>query len=252
MIALLSPAKTLDFSPVETPTTQPRLLERSESLIKSLRRKSTADLMELMHISEKLGTLNRQRYRDFETPFTPQNAKPAILAFKGDVYTGLDADKFDEDDLDFAHDHVRMLSGLYGVLRGRDLMQAYRLEMGTKLTTRKGKNLYQFWGDDITKLLNEDLKNSGSKLFLNLASQEYFKSVNIEVLNAPVLNIHFQENRDGKFKVITFNAKKARGRMAHQMTRQRITNPEDLKQLDVNGYIYNDDLSTELDWYFTF
>jgi cytoplasmic iron level regulating protein YaaA (DUF328/UPF0246 family) len=251
MIALLSPAKTLDFSPVETATTQPRLLSRSEDLIKSLRRKSTADLMELMHISEKLGTLNRERYRDFTTPFTSENAKPAILAFKGDVYTGLGAETFDEGDLDFAQAHVRMLSGLYGALRARDLMQAYRLEMGTKLATRQGKNLYQFWGDDITKLLNEDLAASGSKLFLNLASQEYFKSVNINALDAPVLNIHFQENRDGKFKVITFNAKKARGRMAHQLTRQRITNAEDLKLLDVNGYVYNDELSSELDWYFT-
>lgn len=251
MIALLSPAKTLDFSPVETRTTQPRLLERSESLIKSLRRKSTADLMELMHISEKLGNLNRERYRDFVTPFTPKNSKPAILAFKGDVYTGLDADLFDEADLDFAHDHVRMLSGLYGVLRARDLMQAYRLEMGTKLATRNGKNLYEFWDNDITNLLNEDLSSSGSKLFLNLASQEYFKSIKTENLNAPVLTIHFQENRDGKFKVITFNAKKARGRMAHQLTRQRITDPEDLKQLEVNGYTYNEELSGELDWYFT-
>lgn len=251
MIALLSPAKTLDFSPVDTSSTQPRLLGRSEDLVKTLRRKSTADLMELMHISENLGKLNRERFRDFSTPFSPDNAKPAILAFKGDVYLGLEAETFDEGDLDFAQEHLRMLSGLYGVLRPRDLMQAYRLEMGTKLPTRKGKDLYHFWGNDITELLNADLQTSGSELFLNLASQEYFKSVNVAALNAPVLNIHFQENRDGNYKVITFNAKKARGRMAHLLTRQRITKANDLKELDVNGYQYNDRLSRELDWYFT-
>lgn len=251
MLVLLSPAKTLDFSPVDTNTTQPRLLDRSEKLVKSLKRKSVADLQELMSISEKLGKLNQDRFRDFSLPFTPDNAKPAVLAFKGDVYQDLEADTFSEADLDFAQDHLRMLSGLYGVLRPRDLMQAYRLEMGTKLSTRRGKDLYRFWGDDITQLLNEDLATGGGDLVLNLASQEYFKSVNTEALNAPVLTVHFRENRDGKYKVIAFNAKKARGRMSNLIVKNRITDPKQLKQLDVNGYQYNDSLSSEWDWHFT-
>lgn len=251
MIVLLSPAKTLDFSPVETPTTHPRLLKKSLELVKVLKRKSIPELQELMSISENLSELNRDRFREFSTPFTPINAKPAVLAFKGDVYQDLAAHTFDEDDLDFAQDHLRILSGLYGLLRPRDLMQAYRLEMGTRLETRRGKNLYEFWGRQITSLLNEDIEETHADLVLNLASQEYFKSVQPKSLKVPVLNIHFQEVRDGGVpKVIAFNAKKARGRMAHYIVKHRITQPEDLKELDINDYQFNERLSSRTDWYF--
>ncbi|MEM8583741.1 MAG: peroxide stress protein YaaA [Bacteroidota bacterium] len=250
MIALLSPAKTLDFSAVDTASTQARMLDQAESLVKKLKRRSVADLQELMSISEDLAKLNKQRYKDFELPFTATNAKPAILAFKGDVYQGLEAETMTEADIDFAQDHLRILSGLYGILRPRDLMQAYRLEMGTKLANRKGKDLYAFWGDQITDVLNEDLRRSGAKLLLNLASKEYFESLNIEKLATPVLDIDFREDRDGKLKFITYNAKKARGRMARLMIEERITKAEDLKGLDVDGYVYHPDHSTESKWLF--
>jgi uncharacterized protein len=251
MITLLSPAKSLNFDPVDTTATQPRLLGRSEKLIGTLRKKSVADLQELMSISENLATLNAERYRNFATPFTTDNAKPAGLAFDGDVYTGLEADRFDEADLDFAQQHLRILSGLYGVLRPRDLMQPYRLEMGTKLRQNGSKNLYEFWGDEITEVLNADLAASGEKTVLNLASQEYFKSVKPELVQGPVLNIHFKEKRKGKYKVIAFNAKKARGRMAHLIVKERINDPAALKELVVNDYVYNPELSSEWDWTYT-
>ena len=252
MIALLSPAKTLDFSPISTTqTTQPRQLKRSESLIKTLRRKSVASIQELMGVSENLAKLNQDRFRAFQLPFTEENAKPAVLAFKGDVYLGLTAETFSEEDLDFAQAHLRILSGLYGLLRPRDLMQAYRLEMGTRLKTRRGETLYNFWRDEITKLLNQDLADSGQEEVVNLASKEYFKSILPKKLKGRLIHIHFQENRDGGFKVIAFNAKKARGRMAHLMIKHRATNVETLKEFDVNGYAFNADLSTENDWYFT-
>lgn len=251
MLTLLSPAKSLNFDPVETAATQPRLLDRSEQLVGTLRKKSAADLQELMSISENLATLNAERYRNFATPFTPENAKPAGLAFDGDVYTGLEANTFDEAEMDFAQDHIRILSGLYGVLRPRDLMQPYRLEMGTKLRQNGSKNLYEFWGDDITELLNQDLAASGDSTVLNLASKEYFKAVNPDRLAGPVLNIHFKEKRKGKYKVIAFNAKKARGRMAHLVVKERINTPEALKALVVNDYVFNPELSTEWDWVYT-
>ncbi|MEL6392664.1 MAG: peroxide stress protein YaaA [Bacteroidota bacterium] len=250
MIALLSPAKTLDFSAVETASTDARLLDHAESLVKKLRRRSIADLQEMMSISEDLAKLNKQRYKDFERPFTPTNAKPALLAFKGDVYQGLEADTMTEAEIDFAQDHLRILSGLYGLLRPRDLMQAYRLEMGTKLANRKGKDLYAFWGDEITELLNEDLRRSGAELVLNLASKEYFESLNTDKLIAPVLDIDFREDRNGKLKFITYNAKKARGRMARLMIQERITKAEDLKSLDVDGYVYSEDHAQEGKWLF--
>jgi len=164
---------------------------------------------------------------------------------------GLEANTFNKNDLKFADKHLRILSGLYGLLRPLDLMQPYRLEMGTSLKVGRKKNLYEFWGSQITELINYDLAESKSKLVLNLASKEYFKSVKVHELQKPVLNIHFQENRGGKYKVIAFNAKKARGRMAHLVIKERIKNPEDLKTLDVNGYVYNEAQSSEGNWAFT-
>lgn len=251
MLILLSPAKTLDMTPVAHAATQPRLLDDTQQLAKVLRKKSRADIQDLMHVSEKLADLNHSRFQEFSLPFTTENAKPAGLAFKGDVYQDLEADTFTEAEYDFANQQIRILSGLYGVLRPSDLMQAYRLEMGTKLKNRRGKNLYDFWGDRITKVLNEDLAASGDDLILNLASKEYFKSVQPDNLNGRLLTVNFKDEKDGKFRIIAFNAKRARGRMANLITKEGITTAEPLKELVVNDYVYNPDLSTEDDWVYS-
>lgn len=250
MIAVLSPAKTLDFSPTDSTATQPRMLADSEELVKTLSRKSAADLQELMSVSEKLATLNRDRYRDFSTPFTTENAKPALLAFQGDVYQGLGANDFDEDDIDHAQQRLRILSGLYGLLRPRDLMQAYRLEMGTRLPTPAGKNLYEFWGDRISQLLRADLEANQSEHLVNLASVEYFKSLRPEELGVPVVNVHFKEWRGDRLKVIAFNAKKARGKMARQIVKHRLDSAHQLREQVVDGYVFNAGVSDEENYYF--
>ncbi|MEZ5059180.1 MAG: peroxide stress protein YaaA [Saprospiraceae bacterium] len=251
MIILLSPAKTLDFS--ETPIDQystPRFLKESKRLVNTLKKKSAGDIQQLMGVSEKIANLNVDRYKKFKIPFTPDNSKPSILAFKGDVYIGLEAEKFDEQDLEYAQEHIRILSGLYGVLKPLDLMQPYRLEMGTSLETGKNKNLYEFWGNKLTKTLNEDLKDLEGETFLNLASNEYFKAVQTKKLKGRLLNIDFKENRDGELKFISFNAKKARGRMAHLVVKERIENPVALKELVVDDYVYAPEHSDENNWMF--
>ncbi|NNE29119.1 MAG: peroxide stress protein YaaA, partial [Saprospiraceae bacterium] len=215
MIILLSPAKTLDYSPTEIKDfTQPRFQQDTQRLVGQLKKKSARSLKKLMSISDKLAATNAERYQIFSEEFTTENAKQAALAFKGDVYLGLEAETFDGQDFEFADQHLRILSGLYGLLRPLDLMQPYRLEMGTSLKIGRKKNLYQFWGDKITDLINEDLENSQSDFVLNLASKEYFKAVNVKKVTKPIINIHFREFRKGKFTMISFNAKKARGKMA--------------------------------------
>ncbi|MBB4077563.1 hypothetical protein GGR28_000164 [Lewinella aquimaris] len=251
MLILLSPAKTLDMSPVEVGATQPRLLEDSEKLIKSLRRKSKRALANLMSISDTLAEENLLRFQEFSLPFTRENAKPAGLAFWGDVYRELDAREFSPQEFEFANRQIRILSGLYGLLRPSDLMQAYRLEMGTRLPTRRGKDLYSFWGDRITKLVNADLAGDPSRLVVNLASQEYSRSLQPDRIEGRLLTIHFKEMRDEKYKVIAFNAKRARGKMARLITLEGITDAEPLRDLDVNGYLYNAEMSTENDWVYT-
>lgn len=251
MLILLSPAKTLDMTPVDRQATQPRLLNDTEQLAKVLRKKSRADIQDLMHVSENLADLNHERFQAFSLPFTQENAKPAGLAFRGDVYQDLEAHTFSDAEFDFANQQIRILSGLYGVLRPSDLMQAYRLEMGTKLKNRRGKNLYEFWGNRITKILNEDLATNGDDLILNLASKEYFKSVQTRGLNGRLLTVNFKDEKDGKFRIIAFNAKRARGRMANLITKERITTANPLKELVVNDYVYNDSQSTEDEWVFT-
>ncbi len=248
MLILLSPAKTLDMTPVAMEATQPRLLDDTDKLARVLKKKSRAALQDLMHISENLADLNHQRYQDFTLPLTTDNAKPAILAFRGDVYQDLEAETFTPEQMDFANRQIRILSGLYGVLRPNDLMQAYRLEMGTRLKNRRGTNLYDFWGDRITKILNSDLEAQQDDLVLNLASQEYFKSVNKKKLNGTLLTAHFKEAHNGKYRVVAFNAKRARGRMANLITREGITTAEPLKELVVNDYCYSEALSTEDNW----
>ncbi len=246
MIILLSPAKTLDPTPSTVKKfTNPRLLEKSEELVKTLKKKSVGDIQQLMSVSEKIAQLNVERYAAFATPFTLENAKQAALLFKGDVYQAFKAETFDAKDRTFAQKYVRILSGLYGILRPLDLMQAYRLEMGTKLQNGTHKNLYEFWDHSITQLVNADIAQSKSKVVLNLASKEYFKSIKTKELKAPLVNVHFKELRGEKYKIIAFNAKKARGAMAHQIVKFRITEVEQLKDLDVNGYLYQGEMSEE-------
>lgn len=249
MLILLSPAKTLDMTPATGhPASQPRLLKETKELAGVLKKQSRGDLQDLMHISEKLADLNHDRFQQFKLPLTPANAKPAALAFRGDVYQDLEAGTFSEAEFAFANQQIRILSGLYGVLRPNDLMQAYRLEMGTRLKNKRGKNLYDFWGDRITRILNEDLVENGDDLILNLASQEYFKSVKTETLNGRLLTAHFKEAKDGKYRVVAFNAKKARGRMANLITKEGITTAEPLKELVINDYVFQPELSSGDDW----
>lgn len=245
MLILLSPAKTLDMSPVDAPASTPRLLDDTYQLAQNLRKKSEADLMDLMSISEKLAALNHGRFQEFqEEPV----GKPALLAFQGDVYQDLQAADLSDREMDFANEQIRILSGLYGLLRPRDLMQAYRLEMGTALDTDRGANLYDFWGSKITDLLNEDLKQDGTGLVLNLASKEYMKSLQQEDINGRILNVQFKERRDGKLRFITYNGKRARGMMARLITLEGIREAEPLKELVVNDYVYDPEESTENEW----
>ena len=244
MIVLISPAKTLDLNPSELKLhSMPRMLADSEKLVKVLKKKSKNSLKKLMGVSDNIATLNVERFQNYETPFTPDNSKQAILAFKGDVYLGLDASSFEEKDFEFAQNHLRILSGLYGILKPLDLMQAYRLEMGTSLKTGRKKNLYEFWDTKITDLINEDLANTKQDIILNLASQEYFHAVKPAKLNGRLVTVHFKENRNGVFKVISFSAKKARGTMARQIIKNQILDVEAIKKLNIDDYIYNPEMS---------
>lgn len=253
MLTLISPAKTLDFdTPLQTEAfSQPTQLTQSRKLIRRLRELGSEDLSRLMKISDNLAELNRQRYRQWKTPFRPDNARQALFAFKGDVYLGLDAYSLDDTGIDFAQQHLRILSGLYGILRPLDLMQAYRLEMGTRLSTESGHNLYQFWDDRITKSLNRELKESGAETLINLASNEYFKSVKPKLLKAEVITPTFREYRNGEYRFISFLAKKARGLMARYLIDNRIDDAEALKDFDSEGYSYNQSLSQPNEWVFT-
>lgn len=241
MLILISPAKSLDF---ETPSTikkhtQAAHLKHSEQLIDVLTTKSPADIEKLMKISPKLAELNVERYHHWSRPFKPSNAKQAILAFQGDVYTGMAAETFNAEEVAYAQDHLRMLSGLYGVLRPLDLIQPYRLEMGTRLANSGGDNLYQFWGDKITKSINKQLKSIDSKLLLNLASNEYFKSVQLKDVDAEVISPVFKDWKNGEFKLISFFAKKARGSMSAWVIKNQVEDAKELKKFDQDGYRYN-------------
>ncbi len=245
MLTVISPAKTLDFEtpPVIARHTQPQYLDHSQELILQLRELSPQQISELMHLSDKLAGLNAARFGSWTPAFTPDNAKQALLAFKGDVYTGLDAQSLSEDDFSYAQEHLRMLSGLYGLLRPLDLMQPYRLEMGTKLANARGKDLYAFWGTRISEWLNEALADQGDDILLNLASTEYFSAVKRSALNARVINTEFRDWKNGQYKIISFYAKKARGMMSRFVIQERINDPEQLKQFDVQGYRFSADLS---------
>lgn len=247
MLMVISPAKTLDYDtpPVIDKSTQPRFVEHSVELIEVLREKSPQEIAKLMSLSDKLASLNVARYGSWERESTPQNAKQALLAFKGDVYTGLNAEDFSTDDFAFAQQHLRMLSGLYGLLRPLDLMQPYRLEMGTKLVNPRGKDLYTFWGERISQWLNEDLEAQGDQVLLNLASQEYFGAVKPKALNARVIDTVFKDQKNGQYKIISFYAKKARGLMARYVIKERLQDPEGLKDFNLDGYRFDAVSSSE-------
>lgn len=248
MLAVISPSKTQDFEPSAVREfTHTRQAQQTLSLVEILKQYSAQQLGELMSISDKLSTLNFERFQHFSEEFTLDNAKQAILAFKGDVYNGIDAPTLSIDDLAFAQQHVRMLSGLYGVIRPLDLIQPYRLEMGTKLANAKGANLYKFWGDQISQVLNED----ESEVLVNLASNEYFKGIDKKALNARILDIAFKENKNGQYKVIGIHAKRARGLIVRYLIDNRLENPEQLKGFSTEGYVFNPSLSSDSTWVFT-
>ncbi|MDD1784058.1 peroxide stress protein YaaA [Enterovibrio sp. ZSDZ35] len=238
MLIVVSPAKTLDYqSPLATERyTQPMFVEHSKALIDVCRTLTPADISGLMKVSDKIAGLNAARFEEWSTEFTTENARPAVLAFKGDVYTGLEAETLSDDDFSWAQDHLRMLSGLYGLLRPLDLMQPYRLEMGTRLENDRGTNLYQFWGDIITNALNEALEGQGDDVLVNLASNEYFKSVKPAKLKGKIITPVFKDRKNGQYKVISFFAKKARGMMARYIIDNRIDSVEALKAFDSAGY----------------
>jgi len=247
MLIVVSPAKTLDYESAlpSLDATQPRFLDESAELVERVRRLSAGDIASLMNVSGKIARLNVERFADWSTPFTSDNARPAAFAFKGDTYTGLDIGRFDDAELETAQKRLRILSGLYGVLRPLDLMQPYRLEMGTRLNTPRGKNLYEFWGDRVTDQLREDMNAVGSNVLLNLASREYFKSVRPKRLPGPVIEPVFEDEKNGRYKVIGFYAKKARGRMAAWAIKTGIDNPQALEQYGEDGYRYHPDSSSE-------
>ncbi len=253
MLTVISPAKTLDFEtpPTTRRSTQPQLLSRASELVEDARGMSPDDIRGLMGVSENIAELNHSRFMNWSTPFSLDNAKQALLAFKGDVYTGLDADTLGSEELAFAQKHLCILSGLYGLLRPLDLMQPYRLEMGLKFANRGGKNLYEFWGEEITGLLAKQLKKSGSPVLVNLASNEYFRAVKAGKLEAEVITPVFKDLKNGKYKVISFFAKKARGQMARYIIENAINDPEQLKKFRVDGYRYRKADSTAHEWVFT-
>ena len=252
MLITLSPSKGQDFeSPVLTKKySRPADLKDSELLIKELRKIKSGKLQELMDVSSNIAELNVGRYQTFKTPFTTKNARQALLAFKGDVYGGIDTENFSADDFDYAQDHLRILSGLYGCLRPLDLIQPYRLEMKTKLKNPRGDNLYQFWGEDITNSLNKALKKQQEPVLVNLASNEYFKAVKPKLLQGELLNINFKETKNGKTRVVAIFAKRARGMMADFIIRNRIESPAGIKKFRKGGYRYAKELSDDKQWTF--
>ncbi|ATX80071.1 hypothetical protein Ga0123461_1658 [Mariprofundus aestuarium] len=253
MLIVISPAKKLDFkapAPVAD-FTQPDLLIHAAELITLMQEKDSFEIGDLMKLSMNLADLNMERFQQWHTPFTSENAKQAIFAFSGDVYQGLDASSLDAEAVAFMQQHLRILSGLYGTLRPLDLMQPYRLEMGTRLANDRGRNLYEFWGDIITDSVNSALAEQGDDILINLASSEYFSSIKTANINGTIITPVFKELRKGAYRIISFNAKKARGYMSRYMIENRLTNPEELKAFDVADYAFNADLSSSSEFVFT-
>ncbi len=253
MLAIISPAKSLDFektAPIKKHTV-PTLLNHSQELIEECRKLSAEAIAKLMNVSPKLAQLNYERFCQWQRPFDLENAKQAIYSFTGDVYVGIDIENLPEEKVLRADNQLRILSGLYGILRPFDLIQAYRLEMGSKLENTRGKNLYQFWGNVITDQLNSDLEEGGHKILVNLASNEYFKAIKKKDVNAEIITPVFKDYKEGKLKMISFYAKKARGMMVRYMLENDLKEKEDLKQFDGGGYFFDESLSSEKEYVFT-
>ncbi|OMG52467.1 peroxide stress protein YaaA [Azonexus hydrophilus] len=252
MLLFLSPAKSLDFkTPPHVAThTQPAFPDRSQALIRQLRALSPADIANLMDLSDPLALLNFNRYADWSLPFTPENAKQAVLAFDGDVYDGLSAKTLSAADLDFAQQHVRILSGLYGILKPLDLMQPYRLEMGTKFRNEAGKDLYAFWGETLLDAINAELDTLSRPVAVNLASEEYFKAAVGRKFKGELIQPVFEDWKNGKYKIISFFAKRARGLMTRYAVVNRLQTPEGLKDFDSDGYAFAPEASDDRNWVF--
>ncbi|WP_374327750.1 peroxide stress protein YaaA [Azonexus sp.] len=252
MLIFLSPAKSLDTTtpPHVATCTQPAFLDRSQTLIEQLRALSPADIANLMDLSDQLALLNFNRYADWSLPFTPDNAKPAVLTFDGDVYDGLAAKTLSADDLDFAQQHVRILSGLYGILRPLDLMQPYRLEMGTKFKNAAGKDLYAFWGETLLDAINAELDAMPHPVAVNLASEEYFKAAIGRKFKGELIQPVFEDWKNGKYKIISFYAKRARGLMTRYAVLNRLTDPAGLKDFNSDGYAFAPEASDATTWVF--
>ena len=253
MIIVISPAKKLDFKTKSKGKnyTSPEFLDKSAEIINVIRQFSPKDLALLMNVSDDIASLTFERHSKWEIPFDEENARPAIHAFKGDVYRGMSADSFSDEDLEFAQAHLRILSGLYGVLRPLDLIKPYRLEMGTKFKPFDGKGLYGFWTETITSAINAQLKKHKERILVNLASQEYFKAVNEDNLEAKVVTPVFREYRNDQYKVVGILAKKARGMMCRFIIRNRLKKAENIKLFNDDGYSYDDNLSSRKEWIFT-
>ena len=246
MLTVLSPAKTLDYeSPsITDQMSTPQFMDQSALLVDDARTLAPDDIRSLMGVSEAIASLNHERFMNWAPESTTANAKQAILAFKGDVYTGLEAETMSADDLEFAQAHLRILSGLYGLLRPLDLMQPYRLEMGLKFSNQRGKNLYEFWGERITDAINADLSSAGTETLVNLASNEYFKAVKTKSLNADIITPQFKDLKNGQYKMISFFAKKARGVMARYIIDNQLTDPDQLKSFTGSGYYFSAEQSS--------
>ncbi|MCC5920273.1 MAG: peroxide stress protein YaaA [Cyclobacteriaceae bacterium] len=252
MLVLLSPSKGQNFDPSSKniEPTEVRLIERSKKLLAELKEKSTGDIKSLMDLSDDLAELNYNRFQNMSFPFDEKNAKPAVLAFKGDVYGGLDAESLSEEQLLLAQKRIRILSGFYGLIRPLDLIQPYRLEMKTKLANPNGKDLYQFWGDELVSLLNSDLEEQDNKVVINLASNEYFKAIPNKKINGQLITPIFKEQKGDQLKVVAIYAKKARGMMARFIIENDIEKAEDIKSFDREGYSFVASASTDTDWVF--
>lgn len=254
MIIVISPAKALDFKTKTTTSTYtlPDFSDEAQQLVDQMRTLSPSQLSSLMKISTNLAELNFERFHQWKLPFSLDNAKQALLSFNGEVFNGIQARSLSEEQLDFAQNHLRILSGLYGVLRPLDLIQPYRLEMGTKHSFNGSANLYQFWSDKITQTIEQELEQKdGERVLINLASNEYFKAIDKKKLNLPIITPQFKQEVDGKFKMIAIYAKKARGLMTRFAIDNNITSANDLKAFDLDGYYFNNSLSTETNWVFT-
>ncbi|MDF1658337.1 MAG: peroxide stress protein YaaA [Verrucomicrobiales bacterium] len=253
MLAVISPAKTLDFEcqlPAHRPT-KPQYLDEADEIIGVLRKKSRPQLQELMKLSENLAELNFVRYKEWNPDPSEDTSRAALFAFRGDVYTGFELDTYGTDDLKYAQSHLRILSGLYGILRPLDRIQPYRLEMGTALKTAKGKNLYEYWGEQLTDGLRRSIKKSDTNFLVNLASNEYFSAISPDRLDTEIITPQFKQLKNGSYKFLSFYGKKARGMMSDFMIRERIDTPEGLKDFSREGYSFNQSLSEGNNWVFT-